>query len=281
MQSNAISKQEYALRIAERDMAEASVLEAKANLAQADLDLSYCDVVAPIGGQVSRNYVDVGNLVGGLQPTLLCDVVQMDPMFVYFEASEADVLEHMRNNTGNGGSPLKEPIPALLGLGNEDGFPHEGLIDYVDNRVDSATSTLEIRGTFPNADRSLFPGLFARIRISGETIEDAVLVREEAIGTDLGGKFVMTVDDRNVVGVARVELGQIEDGYRVVLSGLEAGQRYVVEGMQRARPGMPVTIVPGDGGVPGSPPSQPSEAPAEAAEGAENEAPPAGDAQAE
>lgn len=260
VQSNAISKSEYALRIAERDMAEASVMEAKANLADAELNLSYCNVMAPISGQVSRNYVDVGNLVGGPEATLLCDVVQMDPMFVYFEASEADVLRHMQDNENRGTQRLKNPIRALLGLGNDKTFPHEGLIDYLDNRVDSNTSTLEIRGTFPNSDRSLFPGLFARIRIPGETLKDAVLVREEAVGTDLGGKFVMTVDDQNVVGVARVELGQIEDGYRLIVSGLEAGQRYIVEGTQRARPGMPVTVM--NGGAPGgasAPPAGPTD----------------------
>ncbi len=277
VQSNAISKQDYALRIAESDMAEASVLEAKANLADADLNLSYCDVIAPITGQVSRNYVDVGNLVGGLQATLLCDVVQMDPMFVYFEASESDVLKHMKDNQNRGTQRLKNPIRALLGLGNEKGFPHEGLIDYVDNRVDSNTSTLEIRGTFENTDRGLFPGLFARIRIPGETLEDGVLVREEAVGTDLGGKFVLTVDDQNVVGVARVELGQIEDGYRLILSGLEAGQRYIVEGTQRARPGMPVTVM--NGGSPRGASAPPAAAGESGAGAADGQASGAGEAQ--
>jgi RND family efflux transporter MFP subunit len=130
----------------------------------------------------------------------------------------------------------------FLGLDDETGWPHEGVIDYVDNTVDASTGTIQLRGSFPNPTGKLFPGLFARIRVPVGEIEDAVLVNEDAIGTDLGGKFVLVVGADDMVELRHVELGPLQqDGTRVILSGLEASERYIVNGLQRARPGLPVT----------------------------------------
>ena len=242
VKTNAVSEQEVSLRLAERDMAVASKLEAEANLVKAELDLSYCEVKSPIEGQVSRNLVDVGNLVGSGQNTLLATVAKMDPIHVYFEASEDKVLKNLKRHQGMDSKRLEiEPVKALLGLGNETDYPYEGVLDYIDNRVDTDTGTITIRGTFPNADRALFPGLFARISVPGDEIEGAVLVEERAIGTDLGGKYVLVVDESDMVAVQHLELGALEGELRVVISGLAPDQRYIVSGLLRARPGRPCT----------------------------------------
>ncbi len=245
IRSNAVSQQEYALRLAERDMSDASVLEAEARLADAERNLGYCEVSAPIAGRVGRELVDVGNLVGGPAATALCEVVQMDPIHVTFEVSESAVLDYLRRNEFDGSGRPAEPVPVRLGLGRGEEYPFEGVIDFVDSRVDAGTSTLRLRGTFPNAERKILPGLYARVRLPGEVLEAAVLVEESAVGTDLSGKYVLTVDDGGLAQLARVELGPREGDLRVILSGLAPGQRYVTEGLQRARPGMPVTVLEG------------------------------------
>ena len=128
-----------------------------------------------------------------------------------------------------------------MGLANENGWPHEGRLDYVDNTVDANTGTIQVRGVFPNSKNVLFPGLFARIRVPTLLQEDALLVSERAIGTDLGGKYLLIVGEGDMVELRHVELGRLEDGMRVIVSGLEAGERYIINGLQRARPGLPVS----------------------------------------
>ena len=243
VQTNAVSRQEVEKRKADRDMAEAEVAQAEANLKQAELDLSYCTLVSPIAGQISRSYVDVGNLVGSGENTLLATVEQMDTIFVYFEASEDVVLRWLEQRQ----KTLKQrkvDVPAYLGLSNDKDFPFEGVIDYIDNRVNPNTGTILLRAAFPNPEGLLFPGLFAKVRVPGEELPEAVLVEEKAIGTDLGGKYVLTVGDDNLVELQHVELGALEGQQRVILSGLKPGQRYIVEGLMRARPGRPCTPSP-------------------------------------
>ena len=224
--------------------ADASLLGSKAALEQAELDVSYTEVRSPIRGVVSRRLVDIGNLVGSGENTLLTTVAQMDPIYVYFDVSERLILE-MFNEQGRtferrSTSP-EEQVPAFLGLANENGWPHEGRLDYVDNTVDANTGTIQVRGVFPNSKNVLFPGLFARIRVPTLLQEDALLVSERAIGTDLGGKYLLIVGEGDMVELRHVELGRLEDGMRVIVSGLEAGERYIINGLQRARPGLPVS----------------------------------------
>ncbi len=244
IRTNAVSQQEVDRARADVQQAEAKLLGAKAQLEQAELDLSYTEVRSPITGLVSRRLVDVGNLVGSGENTLLTTVARLDPMYVYFDVSERLILQLLNDRGRTISDRSRTPddqTPAFLGLANENGWPHEGRLDYIDNTVDANTGTIQIRGVFPNGDGLLFPGLFARIRIPTELQEGALLVSERAIGTDLGGKYLLIVGEGDMVELRHVELGLLADGMRVIVSGLEAGERYIINGLQRARPGLPVS----------------------------------------
>ena len=246
VKTNAVSQSDVDLARANRDMARASVLSAEAALDSAELQYSYTQVRAPITGQVGRNQVDRGNIVSGSQGTLLTTVNRMQPMFVYFDAPEEIVLRALQNldlttvvdsEDSNRGSTNAE-VATLI----DEGFPYTGPIDYVSNTVDSATGTIQVRAVLPNEEMNLFPGLFVRVRIPMGTLENAVLIREEALGTDLGGRYVYVVGEGNVVEQKYVELGPVEpDGMVPITEGLDGTETYIVDGMLRARPGMPVT----------------------------------------
>jgi RND family efflux transporter MFP subunit len=248
VKTNAVSQSDVDLARANRDMARAAVLSAEAALDRADLQLSYTQVRAPIAGQVGRNLVDRGNLVSGTERTLLTTVNRMQPMFVYFDAPEEVVLRALRNRKVTTVLEVDEDEPArdaavaqVATLIDED-FPFAGPIDYVSNEVDSATGTIQLRAVLPNEEMRLFPGLFVRVRIPMELLEGAVLIREEALGTDLGGRYVYVVGDDNIVERRYVTLGVVEpDGMVPILEGLDGSETYIVDGLLRARPGMPVT----------------------------------------
>jgi RND family efflux transporter MFP subunit len=247
VKTNAVSQSDVDLARANRDMARASVLSAEAALDRAELQFSYTQVRAPIAGQVGRNLVDRGNIVDGNQGTLLTTVNRMQPMFVYFDAPEEIVLralEHRGLTTSttrakfDGGEATIAEVATLI----DEDFPFSGPIDYVSNKVDAATGTIQLRAVLPNKEMRLFPGLFVRIRIPMELLEDAVLIREEALGTDLGGRYVYVVGDDNLVERRYVTLGAVEpDGMVPILDGLDGSETYIVEGLLRARPGLPVT----------------------------------------
>ena len=225
-----------------RDQAKAAVAQAKAALEASKLDLTYTRIYAPITGVIDRNRVDVGNLVGAAgEPTLLATVVQQDPIYGYYQASERELLEYLdRQRRGETASKEGEPIPAELGLLNERGFPHAGTIDYRSNRVDASTGTIEVRGVFPNPNGILLPGLFARIRIP-YTRGQAIVVPEAAVGTDQSGRYVLVVGGDDVVEQRRVKPGPMVEGVRVIDEGVTPKDRVVVNGLQRARPGTKVT----------------------------------------
>ena len=242
IQTNAVSQQEVDRASADVSQAEANLLGAQAGLERSELDLGYTEIRSPIRGVVSRSLVDVGNLVGTGENTLLTTVVQLDPIHAYFDMSETMVLQ-MLSTYGRRWERRSGNVPsAFLGLADEDGWPHEGTLDYIDNTVDPGTGTIQVRGVFPNPNGKLFPGLFARIRLPGQVEEGALLVSERAIGTDLGGKYLLIVGDDDVVELRHVELGALgEDRMRVIRAGLEPTDRYIINGLQRARPGLPVT----------------------------------------
>ena len=244
LETEAVSEQEVDTAGAAVKTAEANLAAAHASLVNADLDLSYTEVRSPISGMVSRNLVDVGNLVGSGENTLLTTVVAIQPLYAYFDISETMLLqmlaEYDTRITDEPGS--RAPVPVFLGVDTEEGWPHQGIMDYVDNTVDTSTGTIQVRGTFANENARLFPGLFSRIRVPLGVEANAVLVEENALGTDLGGKFLLLVGADNIVELRHVELGALEDdGLRVVRSGLAADERYIINGLQRARPGLPVT----------------------------------------
>ncbi len=241
VKTGAVSEQEVDLKRAERDIAKAAVAQAKASLEQANLQLSYTTVTSPITGRISRRYVDVGNLVGAGEKTLLTRVVHFDPMYVYFNLSETQLIRFLKKSGKTDQGRRTSGAKLYIGLADEDGFPHEGIINYIDNQLDSTTGTVQIRAELENKERIFYPGMFVRIRIPSFEETAALLVSEKAIGTDLGGKFVLIVGENNIVKHRYVKRGQLYEDMRVIEEGIKSGERYIVKGLQRARPGLPVT----------------------------------------
>lgn len=244
----AVSQTQVEETAAQARTAEAEILARKAELRQAEINLSYTDVEAPISGRVGRNIVDVGNLVGEGEATVLTDVTAYDPMYVYFNMNERDlllVLGIFRERAVERQLDPKEDTTAEaeifvdMALADEEGYPHQGVLDYADSSVDPETGTITLRGAFPNAawPPVLIPGLFARVRMPIAERADLPLVTERAIGSDQSGQYVLVVGQDNVVEKRNVRLGQLIDGLRVVEDGVESGERIVVNGIQRARPG--------------------------------------------
>jgi RND family efflux transporter MFP subunit len=233
----ALTAQELDVKRADVATAQADVASAKAALRQADLNLEYTQVKSPIAGRVSRHMVDVGNLV---QPgeTVLTRVESYDPIHVYFSVSESDVMEFLRSSTGTNPQAIRDNPPALfMGLSGEDGFPHEGKLDFTELGVDPQTGTQMRRGEFPNPDQNLVPGLFARVRLPIGSPEPALMIPDRAIGTDQRGEYVLVVNDKNTVEYRLVKLGMRVAGMRVVSDGLQANEWIVINGLQKARPG--------------------------------------------
>lgn len=257
IETNAVSKQDLDRAQAERDAAVAAVLGARARLSRAQLDYEYTRVRSPITGQVGRRLVDPGNLVGFGEQTLLTTVNRIRPIHVYFNApewvvlamlramEEADVAEAAVEGSRTVQGEKRRVARVLVGTAADaDSFPIEGVIDFVGNTVDPSTGTIEIRAAFDNEGLDLFPGLFVRVRLLGTVAQDALLVQERAIGTDLGGKYVYLVGEDGVVERVYVRVGQPQpDGTIVVEEGLEGDETYIVNGLLRARPGLPVTPV--------------------------------------
>jgi RND family efflux transporter MFP subunit len=241
VKTNAVSQQEVTRARAERDQASAAVLQAQTTLTNAEIELGYTTVTSPIYGLVSRNFVDVGNLVGAGEPTLLATVRQIDPIYAYFDVSERFIASQLAKRGGHHGPSSEEEIPITLVL-KETGYEVEGMVDAIDNTVDPATGTMQVRGIFPNPEALVLPGFFVHIRVPGELLEGALLVEETALGTDLGGRYLMIVGEGDVIEKRYIQPGPLEaDMMRVVLEGVEPGERYVSKGLQRARPGLPVT----------------------------------------
>jgi RND family efflux transporter MFP subunit len=245
--TGAATPQDLDKATADMGEATAAIQSADATIKQANLDLEFAKITAPISGQISRALITKGNLVRG-DNELLTTIVSLDPMYVYFNVSERDLLrlqQEARSSRPPGATQpniKSQQIPVYLGLASEEDYPHEGVIDFADNRVNPGTGTIRVRGTFDNAKRIFKPGLFARVRVPTSEPYQALLVAERAIGIDQGMKYVLVMDDKNVVKRQFVELGALQDdGLRVIKAGLQPGEWIVVNGMQRARPGKPVT----------------------------------------
>ena len=235
----------------ERDVRLAAIERAKSKVERAHLNLSYTQVASPISGRVGRNLVDVGNLVGEGEATLLTKVTRFDPMYVYFNLNERDLLRLMstyrQELKEKGDAPEKGPIsqpdiPLFLGLANEDGYPHEGQYDFAESSVDPGTGTIRLRGIFENQGPApvLVPGLFVRLRLPVGRQTGALLVTERAVGSDQSGNFFLTVGSDNVVEKRPIRVGQEVDGMLVIEEGLQSGELVIVKGLQRARPGAKV-----------------------------------------
>lgn len=239
VKSDSVSKQKVSTVKSQRDQAEAAVLAKKASLAEAELELSYTKVCAPISGRISRHFVDVGNLIGSAENTLLATIVDIDPIHVYFKVNERILLKRLKERVKEGSD--KKDAEVYIGLTDEDGHPHKGKVDYVDNRVDPATGTIDVRAIVPNPDKVILPGMFVRISAPNGTNDHALLVEEKSLGTDFNGKYLLVVGENNIVEQRSVVAGDLIDGMRVIKEGLTDGESYVVSGLQFARPGMPVS----------------------------------------
>jgi RND family efflux transporter MFP subunit len=239
-QKRVMPRADFDKSVAQLEVAQADLASAEAGVRYATIDLGYTEIRAPFTGRVGRRLVDEGNLVGAGESTLLTTIEQTKPMYAYFDVNEWIVLKIQRWRRENVRMADDEPMQVFLGLADEKGCPHEGFLDFVDNAVDPTTGTALVRGVFPNDDDLLYPGLFVRLRIPGETIKDALLVSERALGTDLEGKYLLLVGDDNIVEKRRVEIGPLIDGMRVIREGISADERYILKGLQRARPELPV-----------------------------------------
>ena len=235
---HALSQEEYDTRTAGSEQAQANVEAAKAALDAAALNLEFTRVTAPISGRISRALVTSGNFVTNGQ-TPLTTLVSLDPIYVSFDGDEQEYLKYIRS-ARQSAEAHDARNPVQVALANEDGFPHQGVMVFVDNALDPATGTIRSRALLDNHDRQFTPGLFARIRLLGSAQHDAVLVNDSAIGTDQTVRYVLVVGKDSKVEYRPVQLGPVVDGLRVVQSGLASGETIVVNGLQRVRPGAQV-----------------------------------------
>ena len=226
---------------AARDTARASVLQAQAATQTAEINLGYTSVSAPFDGVVTARKVSVGELVGGDHTSELATIVQLDPIWVWFNLSERDV-QRVRAQMAQRGVTISDVInkvPVEAGLQTDTGYPHKGVLDYVAPDVNQSTGTLQVRGMFENAKQGLLPGYFARVRVPLRP-EQALLVPEVAVGSDQAGRYVLTVNADGIVEQRRVQLGQTSGEMRVIDSGLKPDERVVVSGILDAVPGQKV-----------------------------------------
>jgi RND family efflux transporter MFP subunit len=242
--SGAVSQEELDERKSTVAQAEANSAGAVAALEAATLNLNFTRVTSPITGRVSRAEVTRGNLVtgGSNGGTLLTSVVSMDPMYLYFEGDEQAYLRYgqMARN-GERPSSRDAANPVRVGLANEEGFPHTGQVDFVDNQLNPQTGTIRARAVLDNKDGMYTPGMFARVQLLGSSEYAAILIDDRAVNTDQNQKYVFLLGANNQVEYRRIKLGRVIDGLRIVREGLKAGDVIVVNGAQRAHPGLTVT----------------------------------------
>jgi RND family efflux transporter MFP subunit len=255
--SQTISKEEAEIRLSESQQADADVEEAQAELDAANLQLQFTEIRSPISGIAGRYLVSRGNLVqgGSGAATLLTTVVPHDPIYVYFESDEAAVLSAIRRYFAGRSPGRGEPgsRPVEMQLADESGFPHKGEIDFVDNQLNSDTATMLIRGKFENEDYFFTPGMFARVRVPAGKEQDALMVPEEAIVSDLTARFVWLLGPDDTVERRKVETGARHGALRVIREGLAADDKVVIRGVQVLRPGSKVTPQEGQIPLPGKP----------------------------
>ncbi|TWU25472.1 Efflux pump periplasmic linker BepF [Novipirellula galeiformis] len=221
----------------------AAIVTAEAAVNEAKLNLEYTNIKAPISGRISRRYVTEGNLISGgsEQSTLLTTIVSLDPIYFMFDASEQEVLRFQRMVLQGERRDVREVnYPVHLALADETGYPHQGYLDFVDNRFDPNTATMTARAMFPNANGILTPGMFGKMQIANTLPYEALLLPDAAIGADQSENFVYVIDEDNTARLQVVETGPLALGLRVIRSGITATDRIVVGGLQRVRPGAPV-----------------------------------------
>jgi RND family efflux transporter MFP subunit len=224
----------------QRDQAQANLRSAEAQRDLAKLNLDYTLVAAPFDGRMDRRQVDPGNLVGSGGSTVLASINQIDPIYVYFNISDSDLARLRRLTRGIPGSSDSRKLPVQVGLPGEDGYPHEGHLDFAAISLTATTGTLLMRGILPNGNGTILPGLYARVRVPLER-KESLLVPEVAVGHDQQGAYVFVVNEKNVVERRTVRTGSAVDALRVIDDGLTGKESVIVNGLLKAGPGRQVT----------------------------------------
>jgi multidrug efflux system membrane fusion protein len=263
---NAVSAQDFDAKSAAYLRAQAGAASAKAALDTARLNLEFTTITSPIDGQASKAAVTPGNLITANMSDPLTVIVSTNPVYAYADIDERQLLKYIRlqnsekaGASDSGATPenaSEEPAQTAihLQLADEKGFPHEGFIDFADNRINTSTGTISLRGVFQDEDNLLGPGMFVRLRFPGGPKYQALLVPQESIGTDQGQKFVYIVNPDGIVEYRRVEPGALQDdGWRAVTGDLKVGESVIVEGMIKVRPGDKVSTQPWSGNTLPSP----------------------------
>ena len=243
LRDRTMSEQVFEQRAQAFRNAQASVAANEAVVRQAELDLEFTELKAPISGRIGDRRVTTGNLVtggtGGM-PTLLAIIVSIDPIRLEFTFDEASLLRYERLSRGDNVDLARRKMPVRLRLIDEEDFSHNGRMDFVDNVVDRATGTIRGRAQFANADGLFTPGMFARVQVPGSNPYQALLVPDAAIGTEQARKYVLVVNGDDVATQRYVTLGEVVDGLRVIKSGISGDDRVIVAGLMRARAGSKV-----------------------------------------
>jgi len=244
-ETGVIAREDYDTAFSNKGQSAAQVLTAQATLNVAQLNLEFTHVTSPIDGRVSRQLVNIGNLVQA-DSTQLTTVVSIDPIYVCFSMDELAALSYQRLVLeGKLTSSQDGKVPIHLQLQDETGFPHEGIIDFSDNSFDASTGTLLIRASFPNVDGFLTPGNFVRVQVASSPKYDALLVADRAIGSDQDQSFVYVVDSKNIARLRHITTGEMADGLRVVKSGLQPDDVVIINGIIKVRPNSVVKPQPG------------------------------------
>jgi RND family efflux transporter MFP subunit len=225
----------------ERDAAKAALLTAEAQRDLAQLNLDYTRVTAPFHGRIDRRLRDPGNLVGSGESTVLAEVNQISPIYIYFTINERDLLRLMGGTRLSPAAASKKKLSLNFGLANEKGYPHEGRLDFAAISLTSSTGTLLLRGISSNTEGKVMPGLYARVRVPVGEKNAALVIPVPAIGFDQQGSYVLVINEKNIVERRSVTLGTEVNGFRVIEEGLQGNEWVVVEGVIKAIPGRPVT----------------------------------------
>ncbi len=224
----------------QRDAAQANLASAEANRELARLNLAYTEVRAPFDGRIDRRLVDPGNVVGSSEVTILATINQTNPLYAYFTISESDLARLSGEGRLTPGRTHAQRRPVFMGMLNEEGYPHQGLIDFASISLTPTTGTLQMRGVFSNPDGKMMAGTYARLRVPIREMK-ALLVPQEAVGLDQRGPFVLVTNGQNVVERRYIKMGSLVEHERIIQEGLTREDWVVVRGLQKAFPGRPVT----------------------------------------